>query len=212
MEFPLLSEPHAFRPLRPTSAPVRRIPVVFGPALELLLAEAGHLGPSTLQALGRLGLTPRASLDAAYAAAVWPAAIRILADATNQDPARAEFVLGQRFMERALRSRMGVAMSAHARAVGPERTLARLSHHLRALNNFMDASVRERSLGGGWDVTLRPLPEFACLGAAASEPPHFTRGVLTTGFHASGVPGVRVDVVRQDTVLGSASFRVGFYF
>jgi uncharacterized protein (TIGR02265 family) len=123
---------------------------------------------------------------------------------------KAEFMLGRRFMEQSLSTRMGAAMHAHARAVGPERTLQRLSHNLRTVNNFMGATARALPGHRGWELVIRPLPEFLLMAETHGEPPHFTRGVLTTVFHTAGVSGFRMEVVRHDEQLGASTFHLSF--
>src|SRR5690349_7451689 len=102
-----------------------REPVVFGHALETLMAEAEALVPQALGELAQLGLSPLQPLEVAYPGVMWAEALDFVARALSADLDRAgaEFLLGQRYCERALRSRMGSAMNAQARVVGPERTL-----------------------------------------------------------------------------------------
>ncbi len=189
-----------------------REPVVFGHALETLLAEAEVLTPHALDTLGRLGLAPLYPLEVAYPCEVWAEAIDTLVRALSADvgTARAEFLLGQRYAERALRSRIGSAMNAHARVVGPERTLLRTARNLRTTNNFTDATVRELPGGKGWELVTRPLPEFAASKWLRMDPPHFLRGVLTRSFEAAGAEGVRMELVGHDETRGSATFHVFF--
>lgn len=200
------------RTLSPLPRAVRREAVVFGHALELLLADAGALGPQALGVLGALGLSPREPLQAAYPGSLWAGAIRVLSSALypHLPSHRAEFALGRRFQECLLQSRIGAAMNAHAQLVGPERTLQRLPNILRAMNNFLDASARELPQGNGWELVLRPLPEFSAHAESLGEPPHFARGVITTAFQAAGVSTIHVDVVRHDAVLGASTFHVTF--
>ena len=191
---------------------LRREPVVFGHALETLMAGAGTLGPQALDALAGLGLSPGEPLRAAYPGVLWTGAIHVLSSVLypHLSAPRAEFMLGRGFMEHSLVTRMGVAMNAHARAVGPERTLLRLTHNLRTLNNFMGAAARELPGQRGWELVMRPLPEFLLMAETHGEPPHFTRGVLTTAFHAAGVSSFRMEVVRYDEQLGAATFHITF--
>jgi uncharacterized protein (TIGR02265 family) len=212
-----LQTQHAWNtpPTRTTSVPhrtLRREPVVFGHALETLLAGAGTLGPQALEALAGLGLSPREPLRAAYPGVVWTGAIHVLSSVLypHLSASKAEFALGRRFTEQSLVTRMGAAMHAHARAVGPERTLLRLSHNLRTSNNFIGAAARELPGQRGWELVMRPLPEFLLMAETHGEPPHFTRGVLTTTFHAAGVSSFRMEVVRHDEQLGASTFHITF--
>ncbi len=189
----------------------RREPVVFGHALETLLAEAEVLAPHTLGALARLGLSPYA-LEVAYPAQVGAEALAILVQALSADlgTAGAEFLLGQRCCERVQHSRMGAAMTAHARVVGPERTLLRTARNLRTANNFTDATVRPLPGGQGWELVTSPLPEFSTVRGLRMDPPHFLRGMLTRAFEAAGVSGVRMELVAHDEASGTATFHVFF--
>ncbi|WP_158501966.1 DUF2378 family protein [Vitiosangium sp. GDMCC 1.1324] len=191
---------------------IRREPVVFGHALEHLLADVELLQPRAQEALAGLGLSLHEPLHAAYPGAVWVGAIHVLSDALypHLSPSRAHVALGRRFMEKTLQSRLGAAMNAHARAIGPERMLSRLSHQFRMMNNFLGVSVHERPAHAGWELVIRPLPEFLLLPGVHGEPPHFTRGALTTAFQAAGVSGVRMNLVDHDATLGASVFHVTF--
>jgi len=194
------------------SQEIGREPVVFGHALETLLAEAEVLAPHTLDELARLGLWPLHPLEVAYPVEVWSEAQRILVQALSADvgTAAAEFLLGQRYSERALRSRIGSAMNAHARVVGPERTLMRTARNLRMANNFVDATVRALPGGKGWELATKPLAQFALSRRLRMDPPHFLRGALSRDLEAAGAKGVRMELVEQDEVLGTATFHIFF--
>jgi uncharacterized protein (TIGR02265 family) len=194
------------------SQEIGREPVVFGHALETLLAEAEVLAPHTLDELARLGLSPLHPLEVAYPVEVWSEALRILVQALSADvgTAAAELLLGQRYSERALRSRIGSAMNAHARAVGPERTLMRTARNLRMANNFFDATVRPLPGGKGWELVTKPLAQFALSRRLRMDPPHFQRGALTKALEAAGAQGVRMELVEHDEVLGTATFHLFF--
>lgn len=191
---------------------LRREPVVFGQALELLLADVEELNARAREALAGLGLALRESLRVAYPGALWASAIGILSGAIypHLSTPLAEFALGRRFMTRALQTRMGAAMRAHARVVGPQRTLLRLSQNLRTLNNFLGASVHELPRHVGWELVLRPLPEFFLADGVRGEPPHFTRGVLTTAFQATGVSSIQMSVVGHNEPLAMSTFHITF--
>ncbi|MFY0570957.1 DUF2378 family protein [Archangium lansingense] len=191
---------------------IRREPVVFGHALELVLADAEALGSRASEALAGLGLSLNEPLRAAYPGALWAGAIHILSEALypHLSTPKAEFALGRRFMERALQSRLGAAMMAHAKVIGPQRTLQRLTHNLRAFNNFLGASARELPGQAGWELVMRPLPEFFLAPGVYGEPPQFTRGMLTTAFHTAGLSRVRMDVVHHEASLGMSIFHLAF--
>jgi uncharacterized protein (TIGR02265 family) len=195
-----------------TSQEIGREPVVFGHALETLLAEAEVLAPHTLDALARLGLSPLHPLEVAYPEEVWSEALHILVQALSADlgTSAAEFLLGQRYSERALRSRLGSAMNSHARVVGPERTLMRTARNLRTANNFTDATVRALPGGKGWELVTSPLRQFAASMRLRMDPPHFLRGVLTRSFEAAGARGVRMELVDHHEASGTATFHVFF--
>ncbi|MFL5344882.1 MAG: DUF2378 family protein [Hyalangium sp.] len=194
-----------------TSREFGREPVVFGHALETLVAEAEVVAPHMLGTLERLELGPSYPLEVAYPCEVWAEALDILVRALSADvgSARAEFLLGQRYGERALRSRIGSAMNAHARVVGPERTLRRTARNLRTNNNFTDATVRALPGGNGWELITRPLPEFATSKWLRMDPPHFLRGVLTRSFEAAW-GGAHMELVDHDETRGSSTFHVFF--
>ncbi|KFE67561.1 DUF2378 family protein [Hyalangium minutum] len=195
-----------------TSQEIGREPVVFGHALETLLAEAEVLAPHTLDEFARLGLSPLHQLEVAYPVEVWSEALRILVQALSADvgTAAAEFLLGQRYSERSLSSRIGSAMNAHAKVVGPERTLMRTARNLRMVNNFFDATVRELPGGRGWELVTKPLVQFALSSKRLMDPPHFLRGVLSKALEAAGAKGVRMELVEHDEVLGTATFHIFF--
>lgn len=198
--------------LAETSQEFGREPVVFGHALETLMTEAEVLAPHALDALARLGLSPLHPLEVAYPGALWSEALRILVSALSADlgMAATEFLLGQRYCERSLRSRLGSAMNSHAQVVGPERTLMRTARNLRMANNFTDASVRALPGGRGWELITSPLPEFATSRWLQMDPPHFLRGVLTRALEAAGARGVRMELVDHDEARGRSTFHVFF--
>lgn len=187
-----------------------REPVVFGHALETLVAEAEVLAPHVLDDYARLGLSPLHFLEVAYPVEVWTEALGILVKALSADvgTAAAEFLLGQRYADRAMHSRIGSALNAHAQVVGPQRTLMRTSRNLRMANNYTDATARELPGGKGWELVTRPLPEFTGSPLLQMDPPHFLRGVLTRSLEAAGARGVRMELVAHNEVLGTATFHV----
>jgi uncharacterized protein (TIGR02265 family) len=195
-----------------TRQEIAREPVVFGHALETLVAEAEVLAPHTLDGLARLGLSPLQPLDVAYPVGVWSEALRLLVQALSADlgTSAAEFLLGQRYAERSLRSRIGAALNAHARVVGPERTLMRTARNLRMANNYLDATVRELPGGQGWELVAKPLAPFTGARRPSMDPPHFLRGVLTRALEAAGARGVRMELVAHDEARGTATFHVFF--
>jgi uncharacterized protein (TIGR02265 family) len=198
--------------LAETSQGFGREPVVFGHALETLMAEAEVLVPHALDDLAGLGLSPLHPLEVAYPGELWSEALGILVRALSADlgTAAAEFLLGQRYCDRSLRSRLGSAMNAHARVVGPERTLLRTARNLRTANNFTDATVRALPGGRGWELVTSPLPEFAAARWLRMEPPHFLRGVLTRALESAGADGVRMELVDHDEARGTSTFHVFF--
>jgi uncharacterized protein (TIGR02265 family) len=187
-------------------------PVVFGHALETLMAEAEVLTPHLLGQLSCLGLSPLRTLEVAYPGEVWSEALGLMVQALSADlgTAAAEFMLGQRYGERALRSRIGSAMNAHARVVGPERTLMRTARNLRMANNFTDATVRALPGGTGWELVTSPLAKFTASKWLRMDPPHFLRGVLMRSFEAAGAGGVRMELVGHNETRGTATFHVFF--
>ncbi|WP_164011174.1 DUF2378 family protein [Pyxidicoccus trucidator] len=190
--------------------PAGREPVVFGHALETLLAAAAPLTSDTLAALERIGVSALRPLNAAYPYAMWPQAIHLLAGATFM-PARteeAEYALGQRFIVHARHSKLGAAMDDLARVVGAERMLLRMSHNLRTTTNVLEAGVTPRSEDTGWELLLRPVAEFARAPGLPTEPPHFIRGLLTAALQRAGAPAARVEVLRHDAARATTTFHV----
>ncbi|WP_224366089.1 DUF2378 family protein [Hyalangium versicolor] len=195
-----------------TRCELGREPIVFGHALETLVAEAEVLAPHVLDEFARLGLSPQHFLEVAYPVEVWSEALGTLVKALSADvgTAAAEFLLGQRYADQAMHSRIGAALNAHAQVVGPERTLMRTARNLRMANNFTDATVRALPGGKGWELVTRPLPEFVASHLLQMDPPHFMRGVLTRALEAAGAKGVRMELVDHDEVLGTSVFHVSF--
>ena len=186
-----------------TAQPVGREPVVFGHALEALLAAADPLTPAMVAGLERLGISARRPLHAAYPYPVWPEAIRLLA---SNDVA--QFVLGQRYLERSRQSKVGAALHDFAKVVGAERMLLRMSRNIRSTNNVLDAVVTPRSEDTGWELVVRPLAEFAHTPGLHAEPPHFVRGLLTTAFQGGGSPNAKVELLRHDATRVTTTFHV----
>jgi uncharacterized protein (TIGR02265 family) len=190
--------------------PAGREPVVFGHALETLLAAAEPLTPTTLAALERLGVSPLRPLQAAYPCAVMPEAIRLLAraEAPSGDTEAAEYALGQRFAERSRQSKLGAAMHDFARVVGAERMLLRMSRNIRSTNNYLEAVVTPRDEDTGWRLLIRPVAEFARVPGLRAEPPHFIRGLLTAALQQAGAPSARVELLHHDPVRLTNTFHV----
>ncbi|WP_163993915.1 DUF2378 family protein [Pyxidicoccus caerfyrddinensis] len=186
-----------------TAQPVGREPVVFGHALEALLAAAEPLTLARLAALEQLGLSAGRSLRAAYPYTVWPEAIRLLAGTEA-----GQYALGQRFVECVQQSKLGAALHDFAKVVGPERMLLRMSRNIRSTNNVLDALVTPRSEDAGWELLVRPLVEFTHVLGLRAEPPHFIRGLLTSAFQQAGARAARVAVLRHDAARATTTFHV----
>jgi uncharacterized protein (TIGR02265 family) len=186
-----------------TAQPVGREPVVFGHALEALLAAADPLTPARLAALEQLGLNTHRPLLAAYPFAIWPEAIRLLAGTEA-----GQYALGQRFLERVQQSKVGAALHDFAKVVGAERMLLRMSRNIRSTNNVLDAMVTPRSEDTGWELLVRPLVEFTHISGLLAEPPHFVRGLLTSAFQQAGARTARVELLRHDAARATSTFHV----
>ncbi|MCY1017897.1 DUF2378 family protein [Pyxidicoccus sp. MSG2] len=186
-----------------TAQPVGREPVVFGHALEALLAAADPLTPARLAALEQLGLNTHRPLLAAYPFAVWPEAIRLLAGTEA-----GQYALGQRFLECVQQSKVGAALHDFAKVVGAERMLLRMSRNIRSSNNVLDALVTPRSEDTGWELLVRPLAEFTHVPGLRAEPPHFVRGLLTSAFQQAGARLARVELLRHDAACATSTFHV----
>ncbi|QSQ17087.1 DUF2378 family protein [Myxococcus landrumensis] len=190
-------------------APARE-PVVFGYALETLLASAMPLLPFTGKALERQGIFAGVPLHTAYPASVWPAVIRLLAGSTlpHLEREEAEYELGRRFAERFIQTRMGTVLQGFAQVVGTEQMLLRLSRTLRSTNNFLDVTLRPHGDEGGWELRLHPVREFERHPRRQADPPHFARGLLTYAFQHGGAPTARLTLADHDEGRAITTFHV----
>ncbi|MCP3099184.1 DUF2378 family protein [Myxococcus sp. K15C18031901] len=188
-----------------------REPLVFGYALDTLLATASPLPPLTLKALERQGVFAGRPLHTAYPCAVWPAAIHLLASAALPHLGRdqAEDALGRAFAERFIQARMGTVLQGFAQVVGTEQMLLRLSRALRSTNNFLDVSLEPHGDEGGWELRLHPVREFEHHPRRLADPPHFARGLLTYAFQHGGAPTARLTLVDHDEGRALTTFHVG---
>jgi len=188
-----------------------REPLVYGYALDTLLATVSPLMPLTLKALERQGVFASRPLHTAYPCAVWPATIRLLAATAlpHLERDEAEYALGRAFAERFIQARLGTVLQGFAQVVGTEQMLLRLSRALRSTNNFLDVSVQPHGDEGGWELRLHPVLEFAHHPRRLADPPHFARGLLTHAFQHGGAPTARLTLVDHDEGRALTTFHVG---
>ncbi|WP_223640892.1 DUF2378 family protein [Corallococcus sp. EGB] len=152
--------------------------VVFGHTVEGLLgALEGHLDAPLRARLKRVGLDLEQELEPAYPREQWHQMVSLAAEALfpNLSPHQSHWLLGQRFLTAYFSTRMGRALQAVLKILGPARALERTARNLASGSNFLSVDV-ERLAGTDYRLMVShgsDRPEF--IGALC----HF--GTLTTG-------------------------------
>jgi uncharacterized protein (TIGR02265 family) len=161
--------------------------VVFSSVFESCVRLLERSRPEALAQVRALGLTPD-KLQAAYPAETWRAVSRIAANALfpRETPERADFLLGQRFMEQYAQTIIGAALMATLRIIGPRRAFTRVSRSFRTSNNYMEDRVTAHG------------PDDYELWLNETLVPHVNQGVLQAALSAIGAQGCTVEIVSLD--------------
>jgi uncharacterized protein (TIGR02265 family) len=175
---------------------------VFAQAVEALFVRAlgPHLSRDGRLGLRAVGLDLSEPLRPAYSLEQWRGFLRVAAPDIfpAASPEAAYSGLGERYLQGLVQTAVGRASMSLVSRQGPRRALERMSHHVRAGNNFNE--VRVESLGEGtatlWmkDVTA-DNPFFAC-------------GFLAEMLRASGAGSVEVEPIAFDGT--AATFRLAW--
>ncbi len=177
-------------PSRSGTASVAAAPpwVVFDHTVEGLFRVAlhGRLSASTESNLRRAGLDLSKKLLPAYSFETWKRCLEIVATDLypHLPPAEAWRAIGRTIVEGVGRTVIGRATLAVARLLGPLRALRRLRHMLQSADNYVEASVTERSA--------------TCVEVSINEVmghPTYYQGILEACLGITGAQGVQVDVL-----------------
>lgn len=177
-------------PSRSGTASVAAAPawVVFDHTVEGLFRVAlhGRLSASTESNLRRAGLDLSKKLRPAYSFETWKRCLEIVATDLypHLPPAEAWRAIGRIIVEGVGRTVIGRATLAVARLLGPLRALRRLRHMLQSADNYVEASVTERSA--------------TCVEVSINEVmghPTYYQGILEASLGITGAQGIQVDVL-----------------
>jgi len=185
--------------------------VAFENAVVSLLRGAGPaLGPELRARLTALGIDP-GRLQPAYPIRTWLAAVSAVGDALapGEPPAKARFLVGQRFMEGYESTTMGKAIFAMGRLLGTERMFARFTRNARTTNNYTESSLKVLAPGEA-EMVSRVGAEFLAqaLPLPSDVIPHFTHGVLSAMHRGTGATRGGVELVAFDEPTRCATYRV----
>ncbi|MBL8919659.1 MAG: DUF2378 family protein [Myxococcaceae bacterium] len=161
--------------------------VVFSSVFESCVRLLAAKKPGALEQVRAAGLNP-GKLQPAYPAETWRSISRIAARALfpTESPERADFLLGQAFMDQYAQTIIGGALMATLRIIGPRRAFSRVSRSFRTSNNYMEDRVTAH---GPSDYELW-LNETLV--------PYVNQGVLQATLTAIGARGCTIDVVALD--------------
>lgn len=185
--------------MRTTPAPDK---LVFAQSVDALFIRAlgPHLTRDGRRKLKELGLDLQEPLRPAYSLEAWKGFLRVAAgDVFPELALEAAWVaLGERYQRGYRQTAQGRASMSLVTRLGPRHTLERVSHTLRAGNNFNEARLEELGTHGAtlWmkDVTA-DNPYFAC-------------GFLAETLRSAGAGEVHVEPVAFDGT--SATFRISW--
>lgn len=161
--------------------------VVFSSVFESCARLVEHTKPELMPQLRAAGVDFK-KLQAAYPAQTWREVSRIAARGLfpGQPPDKADFQLGQRFMEQYAQTIIGRALMATLSVIGPRRAFTRVSRSFRTSNNYTEDRVTAH---GPNDYELW-LNEVLV--------PWVNAGVLQAALSAIGAKGCVVEVVALD--------------
>lgn len=156
-----------------------------GPRLDAALAEE----------LARLGVDPRKPLEPAYSLETFRVVVVRLAQVLAPELSEEARIhaLGRAFMDAYGHSFVGRAMLAMLSAIGPKRTLARLSRSFRTGNNFSETRVVDDG------------PKKASLWCNQVTLPGWYEGLISRGLEIAGARNVRVVLIARDDAGGTFS-------
>ena len=191
------------RELSPCAAmrtPTAHDKLVFAQSVEALFIRAlgPHLTREGRRQLKELGLDLQEPLRPSYSLESWKAFLRVAVRDVFPElaPAEAWAALGERYLRGYRQTAQGRASMSLVTRLGPRHTLERVSHNLRAGNNFNEARLEESSAHGAtlWmkDVT--------------ADNPFFARGFLAETLRSAGAGDVHVEPLAFDGT--SATFRL----
>jgi uncharacterized protein (TIGR02265 family) len=154
--------------------------LVFDQTLEALFVRGlrGRIAQPLQLRLQSAGLDLSKQLLPAYPFHTWIESLRITAEELYPQESldRAQFLLGQTFIDGYDETLMGKAILRMIRILGPRRTLLRATHNFRSGNNYTETTLTEISPQEVrlWMNEVGPYPAF-------------TAGIIHAALRASGV-------------------------
>jgi uncharacterized protein (TIGR02265 family) len=175
--------------------------VVFEHTVEGLFRVAlqGRLTAATEARLRRAGMDLSKKLLPAYSFETWKRCLEIVATDLypHLPPSEAWRAIGRTIVDGVGRTVIGRATMAVARLLGPLRALRRLRHMLQSADNYVEASVTERSA--------------TCVEVSINEVmghPTYYQGILEASLGMTGAQSIQVEVLSCEG--SGATFRVAW--
>lgn len=163
--------------------------VVFEHVIEGIVKAFGpRLTPAIRARWAEIGIKLDGKLQPAYPIAQWIAGLDVLRQSFCAELSVDEgfYRLGRQYMDGYFATRMGSALGALMKVIGPERVMGRLTAQFRSANNFAQVTVRELGrrdfeidMNGGGHV-------------------QFTRGLISRAMENAGAHDFRIDVLHGD--------------
>ncbi len=176
--------------------------LVFAQSVDALFIRAlgPHLTREGRRRLKDVGLDLAEPLRPAYALEQWKAFLRVaVADIFPGMPApEAWSALGERYLRGYRQTAQGRASMSLVTRLGPRHTVERVSHNMRAGNNFNEAKLE--------DVGTHTATVW--VKDVAADNPCFIGGFLAETLRSAGAEDLRVDPVAFDGV--SATYRLAW--
>lgn len=161
--------------------------VVFEQVVEGIVRAFGpRLTPEIKARWLALGIPLEGKTLPAYPLTAWAAGLDVLRTAYFKDlrPDDGFYALGRAFIDGYFDTRMGAAVLALMKVLGPARVMRKLTNQFRSANNFAVVNVRE--LG----------PTAVELDMNGGGHPHFTRGLLARGLQVAGAKDISVNLLE----------------
>lgn len=189
-------------------------PVVFATAFEGLF-ERGvgpRLNERAKEQLFGIGVDVSKPFLPAYTVEQWVEAIRIASECLYPELPKdeAEFQLGRDFVAGVKHTVIGRAMFAYGVAVGPRRTMERMSSNFRYCNNYIESELIEDDRGMVLETRIAKelLPKFQGRPIPSCE---YMRGVLHAVLELGGMKDVYVERLAEEPELRLNRYRLHFH-
>ena len=176
--------------------------LIFAQSVDALFIRAlgPHLTREGRRRLKEAGLDLAEPLRPSYSLDAWKAFLRLaVADIFPGQPVEEAWTaLGERYLRGYRQTSQGRASMSLVTRLGPRHTVERVSHNVRAGNNFNEAKLEDL---GTHTATVWMKDVIA-------DNPHFVGGFLAETLRSAGAGDIRVDPVAFDGT--SATYRLAW--